>query len=121
MASSEFREPGLIDQPKPVLEKFFTPGLVELLLRDREEMARTGEIARLDFLPLWNSQDPSASELKVTAGSKPNTVEVSFAALGAEQRIVLTFVLEETSDGMRISDIEYAGGYSLAGLLKADD
>jgi hypothetical protein len=114
-------QPGLIDQPKAVLEQFFTPELTGLILQDREEVARSGEVARLDFLPLWNSQDPSASDLRVSAGSKQDTVAVSFQPLGAEGRTEILFVLEETPVGIRIADIEYSGGYSLASLLKSGE
>jgi hypothetical protein len=114
-------QPGLIDQPKAVLEQFFTPELTGLILKDREEVARSGEVARLEFLPLWNSQDPSASDLSVSAGSKPNTVAVSFQPLGAEGRTEILFLVEETPVGIRITDIEYPDGYSLASLLKSGE
>jgi hypothetical protein len=113
-------QPLLMDEPKAVLQQFFTPELTELILKDREEVARSGEVARLDFLPLWTSQDPSASDLRVSAGSKPDTVAVSFQSLGAESRTEILFVLEETPVGIRIADMEYSGGYSLASLLKSD-
>lgn len=114
-------QPGLIDQPRAGLEQFFTPELSRLILNDREEAARSGEVGRLDFFPLWNSQDPSASDLGVSAGSKPNTVVVSFQPLGAEGKTVLCFVVEETPAGIRIADIEDPSGSALASLLKSDE
>lgn len=114
-------EPGLIDQPKAGLEQFFTPELTGLILIDRKEAVRSGEVGRLDFLPLWNAQDPSASDLSVLAGLKPNTVAVSFQSLGAEVKTELVFVVEETPAGIRIADIEYPSGSSLASLLKSDE
>jgi hypothetical protein len=119
--ASGFSEPGLVDQPQPVLERFFTPELARLIVQDREEVARSGEIARLDFLPLWDAQDPSAADLNVTAGDKPNTVVVSFRSFDAKEQRQIVFVVEETPAGIRIADIEYPGDYSLASLLKAEN
>jgi hypothetical protein len=121
MSGPEFRQPGLIDQPESVLEQFFTPGITKLLLKDRAEAAAAGEVGRIDFLPLWASQDPSASDLSIGAGTEPNTVTVGFLPLGAESRTELVFIVEETPSGLRIADIEYPGAYSLATLLKSDN
>lgn len=114
-------QPGLIDQPESVLGQFFVPELAGLILNDREEVAQSGEVGRIDFLPLWASQDPSASDLRVGAGPKPDTVTVSFQTVGAESRTELVFVVEETPAGVRIADIEYPSGSSFAALLKADN
>jgi hypothetical protein len=113
-------QPLLMGEPKAVLQQFFTPELTGLILRRREEAARSGDVAPLDFVPLWSSQDPSASDLRVSAGPKLNTVAVSFQPLGAEARTEILFVLEETPVGIRIADMEYSGGYSLSSLLKSD-
>lgn len=121
MSGPDFRQPGLLDQPEPVLKQFFTPGITALLLKDRAEAAEAGEVGRIDFLPLWASQDPSASDLRVGAGPKPDTVTVSFQTVGAESRTDLVFVVEETPAGVRIADIEYPSGSSFAALLKADN
>jgi hypothetical protein len=121
MAGPEFRQPGLLDQPESVLKQFFTPGITALLLKDRAEAAEAGEVGRIDFLPLWASQDPSASDLRVGAGPKPDTVTVSFQTVGAESRTEIVFVIEETPAGVRIADIKYPSGNSFAALLKADN
>lgn len=121
MGGPEFRQPGLLDQPQSVLEQFFTPEITTLLLKDRAEAAVAGEVGRIDFLPLWASQDPSASDLSIAAGSQADTVAVSFLPLGAENRTELVFIVKETPSGLRIADIEYPGGYSLATLLKSDN
>jgi hypothetical protein len=121
MSGPGFRQPGLIDQPKSVLERFFTPEITGLLLKDRAEAAAAGEVGRIDFLPLWASQDPSAADLRITAGSKPNTVVVSFLPQGAKSATELVFIVEDTPGGARIADIKYASGSSFAALLKSDD
>ena len=121
MGGPDFREPGLLDQPKAVLEQFFTPEIAALLLKDRAEAAAAGEVGRIDFLPLWYSQDPGASQLSVAAGSQPDAVTVSFLAGGENERTVLVFRLEETPAGVRIADIQYPGGLSFAGLLQLDN
>lgn len=121
MSGPDFREDGLLDQPRSVLEQFFTPAIAVLLLKDRAEAAAAGEVGRIDFLPLWYSQDPSASDLRVAAGPRPNTVTVSFLTAGAESRVELVFVVEDTPAGVRIADIEYPSGNSFAALLQSDN
>ena len=74
-------------QPGAGLEQFFMPEFSRLILNDREEAARSGGVGRLDFLPLWNSQNPRASDLGVSAGSKPNTVVVGFQPLAAPRSL----------------------------------
>lgn len=121
MSGPGFRQPGLIDQPKSVLEQFFTPEITGLLLKDRAEAAAAGEVGRIDFLPLWASQDPSAADLQIAAGSKPNTVDVSFLPRGTENPTKLVFIVADAPAGARIADIVYASGSSFAALLKSYD
>lgn len=54
------------DRPRAVLGKYFSPGLIELLKKDRLCTSRTKEICGLDFDPIWASQDPAATEMKIT-------------------------------------------------------
>ena len=108
----------LLDQPRAVLERYFTGELATLLLQDRECAARTKEICKLDFDPIWDSQDPAAYQMKITdAGS--GLVRVSYLYPGSGKKTELTFKTVKTAAGWRIADIRYHSGPSLATLLKS--
>ena len=63
-------EPGFIDQPRSVLERYLAPSLVAAIIKDRACVERTGEVCELNFMPLWNSQDASPSDLRVALARK---------------------------------------------------
>lgn len=105
--------------PRQVLERYLTPALAALLVADRECSERTGQICNLDFPPLWYSQVASASMLTVVGGAAPGSVEVSFTDANSSERVTLKYETVKTANGWRISDIRYASGDTLEGLLKA--
>lgn len=109
----------LIEQPRARLEQFFAPKLTALLLKDRQCVLKTGEICKLDFAPLWASQDPGARDLKIRQGSSAQNVIVSFRYPGNNEKIELNYQLVDTANGVRIADIRYPAGYSLQTLLSA--
>jgi hypothetical protein len=111
---------GFMDQPRSELERFLTTKLAAELRRDREEVARTGEVGRLDFLPLWDSQDPSFVEVQIRPGPEPQTVLVTLASPHSEAPRKLTFRLKRTPAGLRIADIKYTSGLSLTEVLSAN-
>lgn len=111
--------PVFVQAPKQVLERYLTPELAALLVADRECSERTQQICNLDFPPLWYSQVASASMLTVVGGATPGSVEVSFTDANSDERVTLKYETVKTADGWRISDIRYASGDTLAGLLKA--
>jgi hypothetical protein len=110
----------LLEQPASELGRFFTPQLVALLRKDRECAARTREICRLDFSPIWAAQDPRATELRVYRTQEPNKVRVQFKTAPQGNVSVLIYKLAQTAAGLRIDDIEYESGTSLSRLLQAE-
>ncbi len=112
-------KPGLIDQPRAVLRRYFDDGLTNLILEDRACAERTHEICRLDFSPIWDSEDPGASGLKVSATKDPNVVRVTFRYPGSNELMELSYQMTKTKDGWRIHDIAYHSHASLLSLLRA--
>lgn len=108
-----------IDQPRSVLEKYLSPELAKLWLTDRACAENSGEMCRMSFDPLWNSQDPAATRLKITSGSKPGLVDVSYQSPGSEQRVSLRFRLVKLASGWRIDDIRYDRETTLREILEA--
>jgi hypothetical protein len=121
IAEPQLSEQGLLDQPRAVLVRYFEGSLVQLILQDRSEVAKSHEVGRLDFLPIWDSQDPAATDLRVVDGPTRDTVSVSFRYPGRDQPIQLTYHLTKTPNGWRISDIEYASGYRLREILQGKE
>jgi len=108
------QEQTLVVQPRPVLLRYFTPKLSELILQDRECVARMQEICNLDFLPLWDSQDPTGATVTIAGGSDPGEVLVKVRYSPNEER-KLVFRLANGSDGWRIEDIVFEGWAGLGG------
>ena len=117
---SQPEDKGFIDQPRATLERYFDSRLADLILKDRECAARTKEICKLDFLPLWDSQDPGASDMKITS-SKGNTVIVEFRYPGDGSQIKIIYQTTNVSGHWRISDIRYKKGYSLLSILESKE
>jgi len=94
-----------IDQTKEVLLRYITPELYELIHRDRLCAMSTHEICRLDFAPLWASQDPAGSTVNFETGPRGNTV-IAHVRAGAHSTKI-TYSLVQTKGGWRIDDIVY--------------
>lgn len=96
---------GLLDEPPKILRRYFSKRLTELFSNDRECAKRTKEICRLDFLPIWNSQDPAATDLTITPTNKPNSIRVQFINPSNRQKIELYFILIREPLGWRVDNI----------------
>lgn len=64
-----------LNEKSVVLSKYLTKSLSRLLLEDRKCSERTREICRLDFSPIWNSQDPEGAKFRVV-GTVLNSAEI---------------------------------------------
>ena len=96
----------LVDQPMSVLSLYFDKPLATLWMQDRECVKRTHEICRLDFLPLWDSQDPSGATVSIQPDTGKNSVQAVIVYGGTEKRVV-HYRLVHTPAGWRIHDIEF--------------
>ncbi len=108
----------LVEEPGPVLARYFDTELVGLLLEDRACVERTKEICNLDFVPMWASQDPGAEDLRISPTGDPTVVEVSFRYPSDHTPVELSYRLVRTNAGWRIHDIVYEDGGSLRKMLK---
>ena len=115
---AEPQAPGLTDQPKAVLQRYFTPQLAGALVADAACASRRREICALDFLPLWASQDPAAQDLTVVQAG-PGLVQVKFATPSSTIATTLQLRVVHTRSGWRVADIIYPSGPSLAELLSS--
>ena len=118
-------EPGdsavsLFQQTASELARYFDPTLTSLILKDRECAVRVRGMCRLDFEPIWDSQDPIGATVKITKGATQSEVFVALAYPAETPPKPLTYVLTKTSAGWRIADIRFGGHEpSLKALLLA--
>jgi hypothetical protein len=111
----------LLDQPRRVLERYFDSTLARLWVADRACETRTHEICKIDFLPMWASQDPTGTMVGVVAGKDSTEVRVELRNFGAPEPRVLLYSLTRTPSGWRIHDITSEKEWSLRALLSGKD
>jgi hypothetical protein len=106
-----------VDQPRTVLLRYLTPDLAALLLRDRACVRRSSEICRLDFVPLWASQDPDAADVSFTQPTGQPAIVIAHIRDHAGTVTKITYRFKQIATGWRIADIHYGSGHTLRGLL----
>jgi hypothetical protein len=110
-------DPLLYPASKKLLGAYFEKGLLSLFLKDQSESQ--GEVGKLDFDPLYAAQDFEIKDFSVAlVVQQRDSAEVaaSFKNIGTREKIV--FLLSNTKQGWRITDIRYSGGRTLKGILK---
>jgi hypothetical protein len=110
---------GLMQQSPPVLKQYFDDNLVALILRDRK-CSDKGDICRLDFDPIWSSQDPAAVDLTVARTNKNNIIKVQFRYPSTNEKIELRYHVTNTVKGWRINDIS-GKNWSLLKILSSPE
>jgi hypothetical protein len=110
----------LADQPEKVLSQYFSPSLSGLVIADHQCVEKTKDICKLDFDPLYDSQDSAgAHDLHVDAMSQANEVQVRFSPRWGSTAVKqLQFKMVKTSAGWRIDDIDYPDHESFRSILQ---
>jgi hypothetical protein len=102
---------------KKLLGAYFEKGLLSLFLKDQSESK--GEVGKLDFDPLYDAQDFDIKDFSVAlVAHQKDSAEVaaSFKNIGTSEKIV--FLLSNTAQGWRITNIKYSDGRTLKEILK---
>jgi hypothetical protein len=110
-----------VDLPIDVLRQYFDESLARLWVAERERAGRTREVGKLDFSPIWDSQDPPGTYVRILAISDSSHVEVELRHLADSEIRNLRYTLVRTSAGWRIHDIEAPKKWSLVALLSRKD
>src|SRR5262249_1742437 len=98
------------------LQATFMPDLAKAIWDDAQCAKKRGEICTLDFDILFDSQDPSASELTVQGDAQGSEALACFKVTGGMSKC-LTFVGADIHGAARVADIVYPGQRSLRQLL----
>lgn len=94
----------LLRQPREVLARYFDGRLTDLILKDRACVKAFG-LCALDFSPIWDSQDPAGTTVRISTemALEEVTVRLSNPTLKAPTR--LTYRVVKTAAGYRISNL----------------
>src|SRR4029077_8543089 len=85
---------------KKLLSNYFYKPLLDLYLKDQEDSK--GEVGKIDFDPLYDSQDFEISDFNlVVLSNKKGCVAARFKNMGVDQEII--FALQRTKMGRRIA------------------
>jgi hypothetical protein len=100
---------GLAHATPATLRQHFTEELARLWLREQNCVRRTQEICRIDFQPIWASQDALGTTvtLRWDAGAK-RVVATLGPAGGPVRALAYSVTLERGA--WRIADIDYGSG-----------
>ena len=109
--------------PRPVLLKYLTPELTQLLVDDLKCQRREQSICNLESQILWTGNDITWWFVRIHATDAADKVEVELHSADDprdDNVVKLLYRLKKTSRGWRIHDIEYPGEYNwtLARTLK---
>ena len=99
-----------------LVTKYFSEPLAQLIWKDA--VKSKGEVGALDADPLYDAQDFDIKKFSLRKSkSEKDSAEViaSFENMGHKTEITFSLVLTKT--GWQISDIKYADGRHLVGLL----
>lgn len=113
--------PTLLDESTPILESYFAPALVKLIVADRQCASAHGwGYCKIDFMPIWASQDSSRISVNLSETSKAEeilaTLTVPEPTPGVTSKIELVYVVTKTPRGWRIGDIR-GNSWSLVATL----
>jgi Protein of unknown function (DUF3828) len=103
---------------RALVDQFFTNKLADLIWNDAKDRAKTGEVGRLGFDPLYAAQDLDLLNLTIkparVAGKR---AEVTVSFLNFNKPHSFTYLLDKEANRWRIGDILYDDGSQLAPLL----
>ena len=102
-------------QPKATLERYFSPTLAALLVQNAACEVKSQEICNLESDILFDSQDPSITDLEVKKLAS-GKVSVAFTDPVSNKRTRIAFHLSQVAGKWRIADINY--GNDRPSLLK---
>jgi hypothetical protein len=96
------------DQPKNILERYFTPRLTELIMKERRFEIETKQVGPPGFDLLFGSQDPDGiRNIRISRKPGTNTVSVLYDQDAVKDLMEIQFETVKTKNGWRISDVRY--------------
>lgn len=110
------RQP-LFSDSRAAMARYLDAELISAVLADRACEVRTAGECNLNFVPTWDSQDPSGATVQVLATKTPSVVKARIHYPYQNATRVVTYRMRQTPVGWRVSDMAGAGWPSLLQLL----
>lgn len=118
---NESTAPFFQNKNRAAVNKYFTKDLADLIWK--AAMASKGEVAALDFDPLYYSQDPQITDLVIGKPKDPAGVSTGFAVIpvafknnGKAEKV--EFEVTRVGSIWKINNIAYSDGEQLSPLLE---
>lgn len=101
-----------------VMATYLDSGLVRAVVADRACQQRTHGECNLSFDPVWDSQDPTGSTVRIAATASPGIVRVMIHHAYDNKTTVVTYYVRHTTVGWRVADLGGRAWPSLLALLR---
>jgi hypothetical protein len=115
--SSQILGKSIAYQSREILERYFDPALAALFIEDVKFSNLTGDEGSLSFDPIFASQDPDVTSLKVSPYSS-GKILVQYVSPPGNSKKSLIYIVKKFSNGWRITDIVYDAELNNASLKK---
>lgn len=113
-ATGSLKDKSILEANSKQLEKYFDSNLSRLLTRDIQCAKKNQGICKLDFDPIYASQDPEIKNIKMT--DNQSTIDVSLFYFGQNCPIKIIYFFDKKEG--KIHDIKYPDGTTLLKVLK---
>jgi hypothetical protein len=108
--------PGLMEQPRAVLERYFDPSMADLIVAETKCVNdNPGTLCNLEFDPLFGSSDPGAANLRIK-GATNNSALVQFDYPSSGEKVRLEYALVQKDGHWKVRDITYVKARSRVSL-----
>jgi Protein of unknown function (DUF3828) len=99
------------------LRRYFEPGLAALMIKDRKDADRRGEVPNLDWDPFISGQDWEIGAVDVdTRDSAADKASATVSFRNFDMPTKMVFDLVKLKAGWRIADIDWGENGTLRGL-----
>jgi hypothetical protein len=107
----------LFGRSQAEMARYLDSKLIALVMEDRACSRRTQGVCNLDFSPIWDSQDPVGTTVKIKPTSDSNVVAVTLSFRDQNPKSELQYVMTKSPAGWRVRDIRYNSHKSLVQIL----
>jgi hypothetical protein len=112
---------GILLDSAAMLRRYFEPGLAALMIKDRKDAAKRGDIPELDGDPFINAQDweigPVDIMVRDIAPDKASATAKFRKIRSINEETTVAYDLVKLTEGWRIADITWDGKDTLRGLF----
>jgi hypothetical protein len=112
-ATGSLKDKSILEANSKQLEKYFDSNLSRLVSKDIQCSKKQG-VCKLDFDPIYASQDPEIKSIKMI--DNQTTIDVSLFYFGQNCPIKIIYFFDKKEG--KIHDIKYPDGLTLLRILK---